>query len=172
VGLAFSVGNPVDALIEPFAERVKKTLMSHFGMTIVLDSDEKAYFSKELGWSGWRLLQEKAAQSVAADRVRHFLSMEAWSGCYVPAETQPGSFKFDGEQTPLDVASLPALVSELELVGDALGLPTDEKGLKELAAKYEEDDLIDSDIEVQTYAELLLAAHVAQDRRQVLWVVK
>jgi hypothetical protein len=98
--------------------------------------------------------------------------MEAWSGCYVPAETQPGSFEFDGEKTPLAVASLPALVSELESVGRALGLPTDDNGLKQLAAKYQDDDLVDSDMDIQTYAQLLLAAHVAQRRRQVLWVVK
>jgi hypothetical protein len=172
VGLTFCVGNPVDAFVEPFAERVKNTLMSHFGGAIVLDSGEKAYFSEQLPWSGWRLLQEKASQAVTADRVPHFLSMEAWSGCYVPAKTQPGSFKFDGEETPLAVASLPALVSELELVGKALGRPTDEKGLKQLSARYRDDDLIDSEMDIQTYAELLLAAYVARGRRQVLWVVK
>jgi hypothetical protein len=136
MGLTFSVGNPADAFLEPFADRVTKTLASHFGGVIVLDSDEEAYCSEELGWSGWRLLQEKAIQAVTADRVPHFLSMEAWSGCYVPAETQPGSFEIDGQETPLAVASLPALVSELEAVGKALHLPTDEKGLKQLAAKY------------------------------------
>jgi hypothetical protein len=171
MGLTFSVGNPVDAFIEPFAERVKNTLASHFS-GIVLDSDEEAHFSEELGWSGWRLLQEKAVEAIGAVRVPHFLSMEAWSGCYVPAETQPGSFEFDGEKTPLAVASLPALVSELESVGRALGLPTDDNGLKQLAAKYQDDDLVDSDMDIQTYAQLLLAAHVAQRRRQVLWVVK
>jgi hypothetical protein len=172
MGLTFSVGNPVDAFIEPFANRVKETLASHFPGTIELDSDEEAYFSEELGWSGWRLLQEKAVHAVTAARVPHFLSMEAWSGCYVPAETQPGSFEFDGQETPLDVASLPALVSELEAVGKALELPTDENGLKQLAAKYQEDDLIDADMDIQTYAQLLLAARVAQLRRQILWVVK
>lgn len=66
MGLTFSVGNPVDAFLEPFAERVKNTLASHFGGTIVLDSDEEPYFSEELAWSGWRLLQEKAVQAVTA----------------------------------------------------------------------------------------------------------
>jgi hypothetical protein len=171
MGLTFSVGNPVDAFIEPFAERVKKTLASHYS-GIVLDSDEEAYFSEELGWSGWRLLQDKAIETLGADAVPHFLSMEAWSGCYVPAETQPGSFEFDGEKTPLAVASLPALVSELEGLGKALGLPTDDNGLRKLAVKYQDDDLIDDDMDIQTYAQLLLASHAAQRRRQVLWVVK
>jgi hypothetical protein len=171
MGLTFSVGNPVDAFIEPFAERVKKTLASHFS-EIVLDSGEEAYFSEELGWSGWRLLKDKAVETLGADAVPHFLSMEAWSGCYVPAETQPGSFEFDCEKTPLAVASLPVLVSELEDLGKALGLPTDDNGLREFAAKYQDDDLIDDDMDIQTYAQLLLASHTAQRRRQVLWIVK
>ena len=107
MGLTFTVGNPVDALLEPFAERVKKTFASYFS-GIVLDSDEDAYFSEELGWSGWGLLQAKAVETIGAARVPHLLPMEAWSGCYVPAEIEPGSFEFDGEKTPLAVASLSA----------------------------------------------------------------
>ena len=64
------------------------------------------------------------------------------------------------------------MVSELKDLGKVLGLPSDDDGLKELAAKYRDDDLVDADMDVQTYAQLLLAAHVAQRRRQVLWVVK
>jgi hypothetical protein len=171
MALVFSVGNPSDIFIEPFADRVKQTLTAHFS-GIVLDSQEGPYQSLELGWSGWQLLQETAVETVGADRVPHFLSMEAWSGCYVPAATQPGAFEFEGENTPLAVASLPALVSELELVGGALGLPIDDLGLKRLAAKYDDDDLADDDMDIQTYAQLLLAAHVAQRRQQVLWIVK
>ena len=171
MGLTFSVGNPIDAFFEPFAERVKKTFELHFN-GIVLDSDEEVYFSEDLGWSGWRLLQDKAVETVGAEAVPHFLSMEAWFGCYVPAETIPGSFEFNGEETPLAVASLPVLVSELEKLGKALGLPSGDIGLKELAAKYHDEDSIDDDMDIQTYAQLLLAAHVAQRRRQVLWVVK
>src|SRR5262249_20304509 len=135
MGLTFSVGNPADAFLEPFAERVKKTLAAHFN-GISLDSEDEAYFSEELAWLGWRLLQQKAVETVGAHRLPHFLSMEAWFGCYVPTETQLGSFEFDGERNPLAVASLPALASELEGVGQALNLPTDDNGLKELAAKY------------------------------------
>jgi hypothetical protein len=171
MGLTFSVGNPVDALIEPFAEQVKRTLAAHFD-GIILDSDEEAYFSAELGWSGWRELQQRAMEVVGARGLPHLLSMEAWSGCYVPAETEPGSFEFDGEDMRLDVASLPALVCELENVGRALDLPTSDSGLNELAAKYRDGELIDADMDIQTYAQLLLAAHAAQRRRQVLWVVK
>ncbi len=171
MGLTFTVGNPIEVFIESFAELVKKTLASHYD-GIVLDSDEEAFYSDELGWSGWQLLQDKAVETVGADAVPHFLSMEAWVGCYVPAETQPGSFTFEGEKTVLEVASLRSLIDELEHLGRVLGLPTSDNGLKELAAKYQEDDLVDDDMDIQTYAQLLIAAHTAQLRRQVLWIVK
>jgi hypothetical protein len=172
MGLTFTVGNPHAVFIEPFAERVKNTLASHFSDAIVLDSDEEPYFSEELGWSGWKALQERAVQTVGAERIPHLLSMEAWSGCYVPANTEPGAFQFDNEKTPLAVGSLPALVRELEAVGGGLGLPTEDEELKCLGAKYQDDDLIDLDMDTQTYAQLLLAAREAQRRRQVLWIVK
>jgi hypothetical protein len=172
MGLTFTVGNPSDAFTEPFAENVRSTLASQFGNTINLNSEQEPYFSQELGWSGWRLLQETAVQAVSAERVPHLLSMEAWCGCYVPADTEPGAFHFDGESTPLDVASLNQLASELESVGIALGLPTTDDGLCDLYRYYEEDDRFDDDMQIQTYAQLLLAAHTAQARRQVLWIVK
>jgi hypothetical protein len=172
MGLTFTVGNPADAFMEPFAERVRLTLAAHFGDSVVLDSVELAYYSDELGWSGWRTLQERAANALTAQRVPHLLAMEAWCGCYVPADTEPRCFEFDEESTPLDTASLPALVRELEAVGKALGLPTDDAGLAELAERYSDDDLADEDMDIQTYAQLLLAARLAQRRQQVLWVVK
>lgn len=172
MGLTFSVGNPDAAFIQPLAERVRSTLASHFGTDILLDSDEETFYSNELAWSGWSLLQEKATEVVGSEKVPHLLAMEAWSGCYVPTNTQIGSFGFDGESTKLDVASLPELLRELELLGPALGLPIDDPSLCKLAEKYQDDDLIDDDMEIQTYAQLLLAAHLADRRRQVLWVVK
>jgi hypothetical protein len=112
VGLTFTVGNPVDALTQPYADRVRATLEKHCGDSVVLDSEEAPYFSAELGWDGWRSLQKKAVEAVGASKVPHFLSMEAWCGSYVPTVTQPGSFEFDGEPTKLDIASLPALLDE------------------------------------------------------------
>jgi hypothetical protein len=99
--------------------------------------------------------------------------MEAWSGVYVPLVTEPIAFELDGQETPLDVASLTNLTSELEALGKLLDLPVDDDGLRALAARYsDDDDLVDSDMEIQTYAQLLLAAHEASRRRAPLWVVK
>jgi hypothetical protein len=171
MGLTLSVGNPAEVFFEPFAVQVKQVLASRF-KGIVLDADKTAYRSYELAWSGWRLLQEKAVATIGADRAPHFLSMAAWCGCYVPAETEPAVIEFDGQKTALAVASLAALVGELEDLGTALGLPTDDRGLQQLAEKYQDEDSIDEDEDIQTYGQLLLAAHEAQRRRQVLWVVK
>jgi hypothetical protein len=99
--------------------------------------------------------------------------MEAWFGCYIPVETLPGSLEFSGDAAPLAIASLPALVSELEALGTASELPVDEKGLRQLSEQCQNDDEDDDDsMAIQTYAELLLAAHLAMCRRQVLWIVK
>jgi hypothetical protein len=172
MGLTFTVGNPSDAFVEPFATRVRGTLEVECEGSVVLDSAEEPYYSQELGWSGWQLLQELASDKVSPEQVPHLLSMEAWSGVYLPSWNRIGALEFDGEPTPLDVASLDSLIEELELVGRALGLATDAEGLKAIAVKYEDDDLVDSDMEIQTYAQLLLAAREAKRRKQPLWIVK
>ena len=172
MGLSFSVGNPTDTFTAGYAERVRARLAEAFGPSLVLDSPEEPYSSDEVGWGGWRRLQDAAATAVGAERVLHLLSMEAWNGCYVPVPTEPTEFTIPGQSAPLKVGALPALVAELEVVGAALGLPTDDEGLRELAALHSDDDPADGEMDFQTYAELLLAAHVAQRRRQPLWVVK
>jgi hypothetical protein len=172
MGLTFSVGNPSDAFIPDYAERVRLRLAKAFGSAVVLDSPEEPYSSDEVGWGGWGRLQEAAADAVGADRLPHLLSMEAWNGCYVPVATTPTEFPIPGDSAPLKIGSLPALIAELEAVGAALGLPTDDAGLRELAAEHLDDEPEDGEMDYVTYAELLRAAHVAQSRRQVLWVVK
>jgi hypothetical protein len=172
MGLAFLVGNPSDAFVPDYAERVRSRLLKAFGAGVVLDSPEKAYTSDECGWGGWGRLQEAAAEALGVERLPHLLSMEAWNGCYVPVPTGPTSFAIKGNSAPLKVGSLPALVGELEAVGTALGLSTDDAGLRALAAEHADAEPGEYDIDYQTYAELLLAAHVARRRRQVLWVVK
>jgi hypothetical protein len=171
MALTFTVANPADVFAEPFAERVRLTLARHFGGSVILDSPEAPYYSEELGWSEWRLLQERGTKALTVERVPHSLSMLAWCGCYVPVETEPGPFQF-GESASLAVASLSALVDELEALGVALGLPTDDGGLRGLAERYRDDERIDDDPDIQAYAQLLLASRVAQRRQQPLWVVK
>jgi hypothetical protein len=151
---------------------VRDALREEYGETIVLGNVEH-YRSEEVAWSGWSALQDLAREHLSEDRAEHLLSMEAWSGVYVPLVTEPIAFELDGQETPLDVASLTNLTSELEALGKLLDLPVDDDGLRALAARYsDDDDLVDSDMEIQTYAQLLLAAHEASRRRAPLWVVK
>jgi hypothetical protein len=174
MALVFTVGNPTDAFMEPHGTAVQKILEARFGRSMALDSSDDPWHTEELGWSGWATLQERALEFLAPDKIEHFLSMEAWKGAYLPVETAPTSLDdIPGDKTPLKVASLPRLIEELTLIGRALKLPTDKQGLESLAQKYlEDDDLIDEDMEIQTYAQLFLAAYKAVSRNQPLWVVK
>ena len=172
MGLTFSVGNPSAAFTQGYASRVRSRLAKAFGPAVVLDSAEEPYESDEVAWGGWARLQAAAADAVGADRLPHLLSMEAWNGCYVPVATEPTEFPIAGNSAPLKVASLLALFAELEAVGSALGLRTDDAGLRQLAVEHEDDEPDDGEMDYQTYAELLRAALVAKHRRQVLWVVK
>ncbi len=73
----------------------------------------------------------------------------------------------------VNVASLDNLINEIETFGKAESLPVDDTGLQEFADKYlGDDDLIDDDMDLQTYAQLLLVAHEAKRRNQPLWVIK
>jgi hypothetical protein len=168
MGLQFTVGNPSDAFVEEYAGRVRSALKRRFGDAVVLDSPEPPYRSDECGWSGWSMLQTRAKLAVGEERIPHLLSMEAWRGCYVPADTNPGFFAFGREDLQLDVGSLPELVSELQTVGVALDLPLDDDALRELEAECTDDE----DMDTQVYAALLLAARTALRRRQALWIVK
>lgn len=172
MGLTFQVGNASDVFIPDYAERVQARLTQAFGPAVVPTSSAELYSSDECGWGGWARLQAAAIVAVGADQLPHLLSMEAWNGCYVPVATDPTAFRIRGHPAPLKVGSLPALVSELEAVGAAMGLPTDDTGLLELASEHADDDPDDCEMDFLVYAELLRAALVALNRRQVLWVIK
>ena len=63
---------------------------------------------------------------------------------------------------PLEVGSLDMLLDELRLFASHASLPTDDVELMQLAAKYlEDDDLFSSDLDIQTYVQLLLTAKQA-----------
>jgi hypothetical protein len=173
MGLYFTAGNPADVFVEAFGETVRRTLESHFGGQFVFDSSDPPYTSEEVGWSGWRQLQDRARGLIPEEKIAHFLSMEAWQGVYVPVETDIGVFTFDGHSTPLSVASLDHLLGELEAIGVALGLPTDGADMQSLFLGYrDDDDRCDDDMDIQTYVQLLLSAREAKKRNQPLWVVK
>ena len=173
MGLTFSVANPQDVFSDPFGDVVAETLRSIFGDEMELDSTAAPFCSVELGWSGWRQLQERAAAACGSEAIPHFLSMEAWRGVFLPVETEAGMIQFPDDPTPLSVACLERLIDELEKIGTALDLPTSDDELQKLAARYlDNDDLIDDDMDIQTFAALLPSTRIAKERNQPLWVVK
>ena len=173
MGLIFTVGRPSDVFDEPFAKLVGHVLEAECEDHIDWGREGVEPFqSGELGWSGWSLLQERARVALSAEEVPNFLSMDAMHGAYLPGWAEAGAIVFDDYPMPLDVAPLEGLIAELERVGPALGLATDEVSLAAIAARYRDDDLCDDDMEIQTYAQLLRAAREAATRRQPLWVVK
>jgi hypothetical protein len=172
MGLTFQVGAADQVLLEPGASSVARDLEKLYPGSGAESSERDLWYSLELGWSGWEALQERVNAAVGARGAPHFLSMAAWYGAYLPTTLEPDTVKVDGGETPLSVASLPALIQELQRFGTAAGLPTDPTGLQALADKYEDDDLCDADMDLQTYAQLLQGALIAAARKQPLWIVK
>ncbi len=172
MGLTFRVGNPSEILFAEYAEGVRSCLVQAFGSAIVFDSPEDVYESDDCGWGGWARLQQAAIDAVGEDQIPHLLSMEAWLGGFVPVETEPTEFYIGTSSTPFRVGSLPALIAELELVADAMGLPTENAGLDQLVEEHDDDEPEADEMDYQTYAELLQAVYIARSRQQVLWVVK
>ena len=73
---------------------------------------------------------------------------------------------------PFQVASLPTLLEALQKFATSQSLPTDDVELMQLAAKYlEDDELVEADLDIQTYVQLMLSARQAVARRQALWIV-
>lgn len=172
MALVFTVSAPTTVFTEPHGTLVADTLRAQFGDAIDYDSTDERY-SCELGWSGWSTLQQRAADACGTDAIPHLLSMEAWSGAYVPVETETGTFEFPGDGTNLDIGCLSKLIAELELIGNVLDLPIDDDSLDKLYHHYaDDDDLVDDDMDIQTFTQLLPLARYALKKRLPLWVVK
>ena len=173
MGLVFTVGRPSDVFDEPLAGVLQQILEAECEDHVSFGEPRvEPFHSAELGWSGWNLLQERARVAVSPEGVANLLSMDAIHGAYLPGWGEAGAILLDATPMPLDVASLEGLIAELETLGPALGLATDPAGLAEIAARYQDDDRVDDDMEIQTFAQLLIAAREAARRRQPLWVVK
>ena len=171
MGLVFTASTPRIALHEPLASQLTDSLREQYGDAVVLDSDVQRN-SEEIGWSGWGSLQERAESACGADMVPHLLSVDLPLGFYLPVQTDVGKFEVPDEYPSFNFGSLVKLIAELELIGNALELPTDDSRLTLLFDKYfDDDDLIDEDMDIQTYCLLLPFARFALDQRLLLWVV-
>lgn len=173
MALVLTVGGPRDVFVEPYASNLVQALRAHFGDDMDLDGGE-SWSSDELPWSGWAELQARAAEKLEPAMIRHLLSIGAWKGVFLPVDTDPGDLDgVPGDTTPLAIASLTNLIHELERVGKALSLPTDEAGIDSLIAALADDDSSeDENFNVQVFASLLRCARIASQAKRPLWVVK
>jgi len=152
-----------------FGQSLTEVLQQRFGDSINLTGAEnEAWDSVEVAWSGWRLLQARAEHFLPYDHIYHLLSMEAWFGVYLPVDLEPYTVHgLPDQSTPLDVASLLSLYSELQLVGNVLGLPVEGAQAQALANRYQSEDS-----EAETFAQLIIGTEHGLRTAQPLWVVK
>jgi hypothetical protein len=189
MGLSFQVGDAATIFERPFADKIVEEVKRKFDVKIPLEEKDSPYFcSEEVGWSWWNTLQKKAQAELGIENVRHLLSVDAWLGIYLPADIEPNSF-FVSEKSKswiesivekfikpklseFNCASLFGLKKELQNFAGKMNLPTEEEELKELQEKYLNDDLVNSDEEIQTYIQLMLVTKFAVKNNYPLWIVK
>ena len=167
VSLTFVVGSAADVFPGDLAGAIDAVLRRQFP-SIVPDGDEP-YQSEPVDARGWRLLQQRVLRTM--DVAPQLTSVDAYQAVYVPpASEHVDHLPVPNVADPLQVGSLPALLTELRAFAAKASLPTDDVELMQLAAHYLETDF-DADLDVQTYVQLLLSAKPAIARNQALWVV-
>jgi len=161
VPLTFTTGAPADVFGPDLARAVDAELRLRFPFLDLGGSE--AYRSEPVEFAGWTALRK---------RVPLLAPIEPYQAVFLPAETGVESLPIANAADPLQVASLEALLDALRSFAATASLPTDDVELMQLGAKYLEDDaLFASDLDVQTYVQLMLAAKQASAHGQGLWVV-
>lgn len=160
--LTFVAGSAHDVLGPDLARAVEDALRRKFPVTN--GEGEEAYRSDEVDARGWAALQ---------GRVPQIAGIDAYQAVFVAAPLRGiEEVTVPNVADPFHVASLPALLDALQQFATRAKLPVDEVELMQLAAKYlEEDELVDADLDVQTYVQLMLSARQAVARGQALWIV-
>lgn len=161
VPLTFVAGSAGDVLSPELARAVEEALRQRFALT---NGEEEAYRSDEVDVRGWVALQ---------NRVPQIAGIDAYQAVFVAAPLRGiEEVTVPNVADPFHVASLSALVDALQQFAAGASLPTDDVELMQLAAKYlEEDELVEADLDVQTYVQLMLSARQAMARGQALWIV-
>lgn len=162
VALTFVAGSAHDVLGHDLARAVEDALRQRF---LLKDSQgEEPYRSDEVDVRGWMALQARIPQIAGID---------AYQAVFVDAPLEGiEEIALPNVADPFHVVSLSALVDGLQKFAAASSLPTDDVELMELAAKYlEDDELIEADLDIQTYVQLMLSARQAIARHQALWIV-
>ncbi len=162
MALTFVAGSAHDVLAPDLARAVDDVLRSRFAISD--GEDGEPYRSDEVDVRGWIEL---------ARRIPQLAGIDAYQAVFVAAPLRGvEEVSIPNVADPFHVASLTALVDALRTFAAGASLPTDDVELMQLAARYlEEDELLEADLDVQTYVQLMLSARQAVARRQALWIV-
>lgn len=173
MGLVFRVGTFAYVWVSPYDEQLAEAVEREIGYVCApVDPYFLGYCSEEVAWSGWRDLQIAASDQLGQETVPNLLGVEAWKSVFFPFDLKPCEVGDQYDDTPLQCASLPRLIVELEQFAFTRFLPVDQPGLQATYQYYMTDELVDADEDVQTYVQVLLAARVASKQNLPLWVVK
>jgi hypothetical protein len=162
VPLTFVAGSAHDVLGPDLARVVESALQERF--RVKDGQGDEPYRSDEVDVRGWVALQRRIPQIAGID---------AYQAVFVDAPLKGiEEIVLPNVADPFHVASLPALLDALRKFATSSSLPTDDVELMQLAAKYlEDDELVEADLDIQTYVQLMLSARQAVARQQALWIV-
>jgi len=167
VALVFVAGKAADVFAPDLAAAIDAELRSRFPSMGIVDGE--AYRSDPVEAAGWAQLQSRAMRLISAP---HLVGLDAYQSVYLPMRFERVEhIAIASVADPIEVGSLDMLLDELRLFASRASLPTDDVELMQLAAKYlEDDDLFASDLDVQTYVQLLLTAKQASAHGVCLWL--
>ncbi|HEV7484943.1 MAG TPA: hypothetical protein VGQ65_04625 [Thermoanaerobaculia bacterium] len=165
--LVFVAGSAADVFAPDLAAAIDAELRTRFPSLAIVDAE--AYQSDPVEAVGWSRLQARAMRLISAP---HLGGLDAYQSVYLPLRFERVEhITIASVADPVEVGSLDVLLDELRLFASHAALPTDDVELMQLAAKYlEDDDLFSSDLDIQTYVQLLLTAKQASARGIALWL--
>ena len=164
--LAFVAGAAADVFTPDLAEAVDGVLRARGG---AVEAGE-IYRSDPVDARGWSRLQARVARTL--DAAPQLTTMDAYQSVYLPnGGSAVERVPIENVADPLEIGSLDALLAELRAFAAKAALPTDDVELMQLAAHYLENDaLVEQDLDVQTYIQLMLAAKQSAAHGVPLWI--
>jgi len=166
--LSFVAGAAADVFPSDLAEAIEAVVRGRFADA---GAAFEAYRSDPVDAAGWSRLQTRVAKALAA--APQVTGMDAYQSVYLPVTIDGGVERvaIPNVADPLEIGSLDALLGELRTFAAQASLPVDDVELMQLAAHYLENDaLIDEDLDVQTYVQLMLAAKQSAAHGVPLWI--
>jgi hypothetical protein len=166
VSLTFVVGTAADAFRGDLASSVADAIRTRYAFEPAAAGDP--YESEPVHASGWRELQNLMVSMLGESRLSE---VEAYQAVFIPGKANGvDHVALPAVADPLQVGSLETLVDELTRFASHAQLPTDDLELMQLAADYLES-AVDTELDFQTYIQLMLSARQAIARKQALWIV-